>query len=217
MRKKILLGFSLLLALAAGCSREELVYPPVKMEFVSVSSNDRGRLESLLPDKGPLLQIVDDRTSTTVAPDTVMRVITNYEQATDDSAILYAIGSVLSHEPEPRDSEIFKDGIKTDPIALEAGWMGRGYLNLVLLMKVREKIHYFQFVEDSVEENAYRKVVTLSLYHDASGDNEGYTQNVYASVPLQKYASSTKKTEVIFRYRSEKGEMVEIGPYIYKN
>ena len=216
IRGKIVFEIGLLLALTTSCAKEAFVYPPVKMEFVSVSSNARGALDKLQPDKGPLLTIVEDRSATVVTPDTVMRVITNYERTSPEQAVVYAIGSVLTHTPEPRDSELFKDGIKRDPIGLESIWMGREYLNMVLLMKVREEMHFFQFVEEKVVEEADRTTVTLSLYHDASGDNEGYTQNVYASIPLQKYTSSGKEVEVHFCYRSDAGGMVETGPFTYK-
>ena len=216
-RKWMRWGVGCLLAgMLAGCANDDYVFPPVKKEFVTVTTDSRGLLDALQPDRGDLLPVENDHTAAVLTPDTVLRMVANYEVTPEHRAVVYGMARALSPVPQPRHSKVFEQGIKTDPVQVESVWMGRGYLNMVLLVKVRTALHYFHFVEEQAAETGECLDVTLSLYHDDGGDREGYTQRVYASVPLHHYLQRCPKVSVRFCYRSEHQTMVEMGPYEYE-
>ena len=52
-------------------------------------------------------------------------------------------------------------------------------------------------IEESVESEGDETVVTLSLFHDANGDEENYNRRAYISVPLTKYVDEENPHQTI--------------------
>lgn len=202
--------------LLTGCSEEEIVYPSYKQAFLSAYSGARGTVEQVLPDDGPMLEVAEDRSGTVFKADTVVRVIANYGELSGNRAIIYGMGRVIAPVPEPADSPLFKDGIHTDPVRLQAVWMGRDYLNLVFLVRVKDQKHFFHVIEERVSEENGNKAVDLLLYHDAGNDLMAFSQPVYISVPLAGYAMPAGQTEVCFFYYNEDKHKIKLGPFAVK-
>lgn len=221
MRFHRVLLFGLLL-LAVACGEDEYNYPPVKLEFVTIEAGEDGRLQTLVPDQGEALPVSKDRTNSTLTPNTGRRVLSNYEvipsQGGASTAEIYSLQALFLLEPRLKDDTAFEGGIKTDPVDVISIWMGRDYLNIILNVKLKDsKKHVFAMVEESVWGFGGEKVVTLSLFHDAKGDEEYYNRRAYISVPLTKYVDegSDQPVRFLFKYHTynEKGENVESIKY----
>lgn len=198
----LLLG---LLSLIASCSEDEYEYPSVRLEFVTVKAGADGRIQSLVPDKGTQLQVLEDRTKSSIAPNASRRVMSNYEVVSTDgvsAARIYSLQNIVTPEPKLADDPAFAGGLKTDPVGMTSIWMGRDYLNMILDIKVQGgKTHVFGIVEEGIEETDTERIVTLTLFHNANEDKEYYNRRAYISVPLTKYAieGSDKAIQIQFK------------------
>ena len=200
-----------------SCKEDDYVYPSVKMEFITAEAGSTGALQSFTTDEGERLSVAEDRTNTKIAANETRRMLTNYEPLGEGKARIYALASVVSPVPLPPDAAVFREGIKTDPAGIQSIWLGRDYLNMVLLVKAQSGAHLFHFVEEGVttdpEGNA---VVNLLLYHDAGNDTPSYTKRAYLSVPLRQYATAVGTPVLIyFRYYDLNGELKQCPPFTY--
>lgn len=222
MRFHRILLFGLLL-LTVACGEDEYDYPSVKLEFVTVQAGEDGRLQTLVPDQGEPLTVSKDRTNSTISPNTSRRVLSNYEvipsQGGASTTEIYSLQALILLEPKLATDPAFEGGVKTDPVDVTSIWMGRGYLNMILNIKVKgDKQHVFGMIEESLEDIGGEKVVTFSLYHNANGDEEYYNRRAYISVPLTKYVkegSAQQLVRIRFKYHTynKKGENVESVEY----
>ncbi|MDE6821752.1 MAG: NigD-like protein [Bacteroides acidifaciens] len=191
-----------LLFLMTACGDDDYYYPPVKLEFVTVKAGGDGCIQTLIPDKGESLPVLEDRTRSAISPNTSRRVMSNYEVLAEGVCI-YSLQSLITPEPKPEDDPVYKDGIKTDPVEMVSIWLGRNYLNMILNLKVSTgKGHVFGIVED-ISELETKGIVNMLLYHDANSDAEYYNRRAYISVPLEKYVDAENPDRVIkikFKY-----------------
>ncbi|WP_175630938.1 NigD-like protein [Bacteroides acidifaciens] len=191
-----------LLFLMTACGDDDYYYPPVKLEFVTVKAGGDGCIQTLIPDKGASLPVLEDRTRSAISPNTSRRVMSNYEVLAEGVCI-YSLQSLITPEPKPEDDPVYKDGIKTDPVEMVSIWLGRNYLNMILNLKVSTgKGHVFGIVED-ISELETKGIVNMLLYHDANSDAEYYNRRAYISVPLEKYVDAENPDRVIkikFKY-----------------
>ena len=127
----------------------------------------------------------------------------------------------MAPEPKEATDPAFEGGLKYDPVNVTSIWMGRNYLNMILNVKIdinSGKQHVFGMVEESVESEGDEKVVTLSLFHNANGDEEIYNRRAYVSVPLTKYVDEENPHQTIrikFKYHTTdtSGTVVESEKY----
>lgn len=211
-----------MLFLMTACGDDDYYYPSVKLEFVTVKAGADGLIQSLLPDKGELLTVAKDRTGSTISPNSARRVISNYEVNPEDAtAVIYSLQSVVTPEPKGADDPAFEGGLKYDPVDVTSIWLGRDYLNMILNVKININSgnqHVFGMIEESVEAEGDETVVTLSLFHDANGDEENYNRRAYISVPLTKYVDEENPHQTIrikFKYHTtdKSGVVVESSKY----
>lgn len=191
-----------LLFLMTACGDDDYYYPSVQLEFVTVVAGEDGSIQTLIPDKGASLPVLEDRTGSAISPNTSRRVMSNYE-VLPKGARIYSLQSLVTPDPKPEDDPVYKDGIKTDPVEMVSIWLGRNYLNMILNLKVSTgKGHVFGIVED-ISELETKGIVNMLLYHDANSDAEYYNRRAYISVPLEKYVNAEKPDRVIkikFKY-----------------
>lgn len=176
-----------LLILMAACGDDDYNYPSVKLEFVTVKAGADGRIQTLIPDKGDVLPVAEDRTGSTISPNTSRRLLSNYEVLSDGTtskARIYSLQAPIVPEPKTVEDPVYESGLKHDPVEMVSIWMGKGYLNMILNLKVGAagKGHVFGIVEDMSQSG--EGVVQLLLYHDANADSEYYNRRAYISVPL---------------------------------
>ena len=83
------------------------------------------------------MTVSEDRTGSTISPNTSRRVMSNYEVLSgENTATIYSLQSLITPVPKPEDDPIYKDGIKLDPVEMVSIWLGRDYLNMILNLKV---------------------------------------------------------------------------------
>lgn len=188
--------------LMTACGDDDYYYPSVKLEFVTVRAGGDGSIQTLIPDKGASLPVLEDRTGSVISPNTSRRVMSNYEVLAEGARI-YSLQSLVTPDPKPEDDPVYKDGIKKDPVEMVSIWLGRNYLNMILNLKVSTgKGHVFGIVED-ISELETKGVVNMLLYHDANSDEEYYNRRAYISVPLEKYVNAAdpdRKINIKFKY-----------------
>lgn len=210
------------LFLIVACKKEDdFYYPSVSLGFVTVKAGEDGSLQMLIPDKGKPLPVLKDRTGARISPNTFKRQLSNYEVTVADGtekAIIYSLQELLALEPKRADDPAFSDGIKTDPVNMVSIWMGRDYLNMILNLKVKgDKKHVLGMIEESVAVKGGEKIVTLSLFHDAAGDEPYYERKAYISVPLQSYKADSPKQIIKIRFKyhtyGKEGHVIESDRY----
>lgn len=217
------LFFPILALLLCSCGDEEYYYPSVKLEFVTVEAGDDGAIRTLVPDKGEVLPVSEDKTASVITPNTTRRVLSNYETLSGTgTAVIYSLQSLATPMPKPVDDPAYKDGVKTDPVEMVSIWMGRDYLNMILNFKIGAggKGHVLGMVED-VTDLQTDGAVGLLLYHDANSDAEYYNRRAYVSVPLSQYVDEGNPGRTIkikFKYYTydtgdDEMESDELGVY----
>ena len=211
------------LFLLASCEEEEYYYPSVKLEFVTVKAGNDGKIQLLIPDKGKQLQVSQDLTNSSITANGFKRVLSNYETlitpgGEDASVKIYSLQSVLQLEPRLLDDPTFGGVMKNDPVDVMSIWIGGGYLNMILNLKVNGgKQHKLGAVEEKERSSVMNPAVnevTLSLYHNANGDEEYYNRRAFVSIPLSKYdLDQTIRVEFKYHTYNKKGEVVEAVKY----
>ena len=186
--------FLLMLAMLTACSKEEYHYPSVKLAYLTGYSDSNGALQSVQTDEGAILPVMQDGTGLSLTPDSLIRMVTNYEM-TEKGAIVYAALAAIA--PVPLPAEQFTDGIHTDAADVLAIWMGWNYLNVILNVKAQNAQHRLHFIEDRIDDNGNRTDVYLRLFHDDGDDVQAYTKRAYLSIPLLPYARTDGGTTSI--------------------
>lgn len=186
--------------LMCACSGEGYHYPSVKLEFLTAYSDAEGSLKYVVTDEGGEYPIESGVSDWHITPDSLIRIIGNYELLQTDGmegVRLYSASAVVSSLPLP--VWHFEEGVKTDPADVLGIWMGRDYLNMMLEVKGQDRQHKFLFVEEewTIDAGSHRASVSLVLYHDNGGDLPAYTKRAYCSVPLRHYAVDGVETVTV--------------------
>lgn len=203
--------------LLVACGEDDYHYPSVKLEFLTAYSGADGTLERVVTDGGEEYAVLVDDSHLHTRPDTLVRIISNYEGVYGEGGEgvhLYAVSAAIAPIPLPADR--FPDGVKADPVDVLSVWMGRNYLNLMLTVKAQHGKHKFHYVEDWVEvdTDARRSSVELTLYHDDGGDTQAYSQRAYCSIPLLQYTGEGIDTvDVSLHVHTYSGE---VKTYIFE-
>lgn len=192
---KLVKQYALTLGLCvfASCQKEDdYVYPEVQTEFIGLQTDASGKGVKLLSDKGEAYRIQSRDGLDGLVADTLYRTVSVYSKlganAGDEADVkLYSCSLVLSLKPIQ--AKMFKEGVKTDPVDIQSMWRSGDYLNMVLLVPVKETKHLFHFVDEGVTEAAGVRTLNLRLYHDSAGDYAAFTRRSYLSVPLWCYAN----------------------------
>lgn len=102
-----------LLFLMTACGDDDYYYPSVKLEFVTVEAGEDGRIQTLIPDKGEVLTVSEDRTGSTISPNTSRRVMSNYEVLSgENTATIYSLQSLITPVPKPEDDPVYQGRYK---------------------------------------------------------------------------------------------------------
>lgn len=210
-----------LILLLCGCNDDnDYHYPSVKLEFLTATSDAKGRLTEVVTDKGMRYQVLVDGSKLKLPGDTLLRIVTNYEEITQDGESgVQLYGALIPISNVPIAADEFKEGILTDAADVQSIWMGLDYLNMMLQVKAQDAKHTFAFVEEEVmtDEAGKHKVVHLSLYHDADDDLQAYTQRAYASIPLRHYATEgIEQVTIHFSLQTYSGRKTYEFEYIPK-
>lgn len=199
----------------SGCKDEKReAYPSVKLEFITLLTDEQG-LTLLVPDRGEALHLTENRTSHSFKPGDAVRAVGHYEVLTrQGSAPTARLYTLVPLSPLPPLAEA-QPNAKSHPLELVSMWMGRGFLNLVLNLRVvGNEPHTFSVVEEERTETDEAVHLTLRLYHEA-GQEGGYrNRRAYLSIFVQPYLkpAAPKPLRVTLRYPGRDAQ----GSYLLK-
>lgn len=187
------LGLLLLSILIVSCHNDDdYIYPSVITEFVDAQTNSSSIFSSIRTDKGKSYSMVNAIKGNDITPDSTYRAYCKYEITDADSisATVYTMKLILS--PNPISESLFKNDIITDPVTLQSIWRGGNYINMVLDVLVHgDYNHTYHFIDKGITTDANgHQILDILLYHNRQNDVEGWTDNVYLSIPLHQYAKT---------------------------
>mgnify|MGYP002620849070 CR=1 FL=1 len=184
------------LMLLASCQDDSYQFPSAVREFFVAYLAADSTVNAIETDEGLRFNVVENRTSFKGTPDSLARCIGYYEQ-TDGGVRLYSAKEVLSTLPGTI-AEF--DAVINDPVEVVSIWQAPSYLNMRLGVRHGGEEHEFDFVQDSLRltVNGGRTDIWFSLYHDAHGDTQAFTDFVYGSLPLATYLAAYPKLVVHF-------------------
>ena len=196
----------LTLVLYSSCGEEDYHYPDVITSFTCLHSNSQGKGTLLKTDEGSTWHIDPQYQPIGLVKDSIYRVISQFDRMPEtepsDSIIRpYSFRLTLSPSPFPK-SELKE--MHTDPVSIQSIWKSEGYLNLILKIKKKNKMHLYGFVEEelTISDKGPSKLM-LTLFHDRKDDVEAFDEKLYFSVPLKSYESVLQKGDsIIFQLQT---------------
>lgn len=193
----------------SSCKEETYQYPAVRTDFVSVTTNSEGKVDSLYDDDGHKYALSLEQNKLT--RDSLYRCVGTY--FLDESGLhLYNLQHIVSPVPVKYAS------LKTDAVISIRIWRGAAYINMIVKSLGQSKSHKWGLNEDSVTIKKGRKQLHFTLYHDINGDYPAFSRETYLSFPLQKYASQMVNGDSIFvsvHQMDEKRDTVIVHPLAF--
>ena len=202
--------FSILLTaiLLSACGKEDYVYPNLLTEMACLKTNNEGYGFQILTDDDTVWNLREGNRPDSLTSDSIYRVICRFAPLSSNGsskqeATAYSFQSVISPIPLPESS--FKS-IHTDPVSIQSIWQSKNYLNMILLIKIKEKGSKLAFVDQGISANEDgTQTLTLMLYHNRNNDVEGYDQKYYLSIPLWHYQDKLQKgDQIVFKLNTYK-------------
>lgn len=184
----------------AACEDDTENVETMTSGFMTGQTDSRGFITVLKDDFGK--QYMVKETSDSLLPDTMIRVVTSIALDQNGAARILQVVRPMSYRA-PEDS-VINDTLKAkDPVQLYTAYIGGGFLNITLGVKVKKEMtmHMLGYSHMGTP------MTSFSLYHNAYGDEDVYTKNAYISIPLSFYGLQENDT-VSLNYRSFEGDRV---------
>ena len=148
--------------------------------YISVLNDDFGK-QYMVNDKSEQLK-----------PDTLYRLVATVSLDENQTAQIIQMVPTISYIA-PNDSIIPDTMRATDPLEIQSLYIGGGYLNIHLGIKVKK--------EGTVHSLFYTRLsssgkLKFTFYHNAYGDEPVYTKYAYVSIPLYPY--DLAKNDTVF-------------------
>ena len=182
MRRRLtLMAMAIGALLMAGCSDDDgsTTFPSMWNEIVCLTTDGQGRINRLLTDEGKSYMVTNNITGRT--PNVAYRMMCGYTIEGQQATLYQMIGVHVL-----RDSTACA---AHDPLKAIAVWKSGSYINLHLAPLTQGGNHSWGFITDSIGTDGHRY---LSLHHRQNGDPLSYTQETYASIPLEELDSMTE-------------------------
>lgn len=164
--------FLVALVLLASCNKDDATpYPPIVTEFADLKADAQGRLATLITDDDHTLRISNPVEG--FQKNAGYRAVCGFVREGDDEATLYSLQAVA----------FLRDSTATprhDPVAAVSVWGTRRYINMHLRPMTRGGQQYWGFCIDSIK----GRTAYVQLYHNQNDDPLAYSQDVYASLPV---------------------------------
>ena len=196
-----------------ACGEEEYVFPDLVTEMVCLQTDANGYGTHFTTDNGQTWYLHKDNQPDSLTADSTYRVVSRYAPLNETEAKAYSFYKTVSSLPKP---ESDYETIHTDPVSIQSIWRSGDYLNMVLLISVKNQEHELSFIENGVLENADgTKTLALTLFHDRKGDVEGFNEKCYLSVPLWHYQGILDKGDQIILQLNTYKEGMTSRSYTY--
>ncbi|MBQ0020286.1 MAG: hypothetical protein KBT39_07165 [Bacteroidales bacterium] len=184
----------------SSCSDDNEVYPSIVTKMADIYTNAQGDLKKL---------VFDDERSLTISnylpgyqKDAIYRALCGY---TSDGhfARLYQLMGV----------NILRDSTTIawrDPLNTVSVWRTKRYINLHLSPKTQGGRHYWGFITDSIITSTKADGQTsshayISLHHKQNGDPTSYSEDVYASLPVDSIKGIEATSPITLRIQTFDG------------
>ena len=193
-------------ATLASCDSDDKREIPFAVSgFFTAYTNVNSHIYKVTDDMGRTYNVFEDNTELT--PNTSVRIIATIEAQDGDTMItskLFPLSEIAT-----LDSKVQSELKVKDPVVLKSIYLGGGYLNVHLGVKVKNEnsSHNILYTRSNGKKN-----LIFTLYHNSHNDDPIYTQNAYLSIPV--WLHIHKNDTVTFRYKSFEGDRVE--KFIYK-
>ena len=191
MRKYLSILLILAVALTPvliSCDDENEPIETMFSGFMTGYTDTEGYISVLNDDFGK--QYMVSEKSDKLEPDTLYRLVASVALDENLTArILQAVPAISYRAPE--DAFIVDSLRVKDPVQIQSLYIGGGYLNIHLGIKVAK--------EGSLHRLFYTHVYSpgklkFTIYHNAYNDKPVYTKNAYMSIPLNGYGLSKNDT-----------------------
>lgn len=175
----LLLLIQLLLLTSSCSSDDDQPYPSIVTEMADLLTNDKGYLSMLRLDDGTRFSVTNNQGD--FANKALYRVLCGYTAEGASATIYQLTGAYIL-----RDSSQIA---QRDPVAVRSVWRTPRYINLHLAPKTQGGNQYWGFITDSIQQSITSEGDTLthaylSLHHKQNADPASYTEETYASIPL---------------------------------
>lgn len=178
-----------------SCKKERDTIDAMFSGFMTGYTDTQGYLTLVKDDFGGEYLITGQTTKH--KPDTLYRLVATLSVNDNGSASILQVVSPLSLKA-PNDT-LIHDSLKVrDPMQLNTVYIGGGYLNMTLSVKVKKEgtKHSLLYTYSSGS-----GMPVFNLYHNAYGDEQVYTKYAYVSIPLESFGLHKNDT-VLISYRS---------------
>ena len=193
--------------LLTACGEDEYVYPDLVTEFSCLKTNAEGYGTQIVTDEGKTWNLQEGNRPNKLKADSTYRVVSRYAPIDETYATAYSFWQVTAPIPQP---ESMYETISNDPVDLQSIWQSGEYLNMVLLVSIKDKKHELSFVDHGITvDQEGRQTLTLTLFHDRKDDVEGFDEKHYLSVPLWHYRNQLNKgDQIVFNLNTYKEGMI---------
>ena len=158
--------------------------------FMTGETDSKGKITILKNDFGLKYRVTEQLENIKLRPDTVYRIVASVALDESNNARIIQMVKAMSYIATP--DSIIPDSMRgTDPVEIESIYVGGGYLNVLVGVKVQN--------EESDHDLFYTRLdtpgkYTFKIYHKAYGDREMYTKHAYISIPLWGYGLTKNDT-----------------------
>ncbi len=160
-----------LFSLCIACEEERETYPSIVTEMADAHVNSKGTLYMIETDKGTQYTLTNPQTG--FKADRIYRTLSGFVPEADGRATLYQMsGAYLL-----RDSSAVG---RHDATGVLSAWRAGRYINLHLKPKTQGGTQYWGFTLDHATPGHAR----ISLHHSQNGDAPSYSEEIYASIPV---------------------------------
>lgn len=174
---------------AVSCDKDEEEIPSFATGFVTIFTDSDGFPSVLKNDYGRRYMIDLKEDQKAMAPDTLFRMVCSY--AFNNDSTVRILQSVMAMAGRAVEVEDLKSGLKQDPVQVNSMYIGGGFLNIMMGIRVMDsqKKHTLGMVHVANPDS-----LKFTVYHDAGGDSLGTTQYAYVSLPLNGYGLNSGDT-----------------------
>jgi hypothetical protein len=189
-RTGIVLVLACTIALLAACKDDREEIETMYSGFMTGQTNAQGYISVLKDDFGRLYT-VSEKTEK-FRPDTLYRLVASVALDEDNNAKVIQAVPTISYIAPP--DSIIPDSMRVkDPIKIESIYIGGGYLNINVGIKVKNEDSQHSLFYTCLDNTDKLK---FTFYHNAYGDGDVYTKHAYVSIPL--YGYGLAKNDTVF-------------------
>lgn len=180
MKNRLLIVFILFTAFMFSCRDDWEYVESQVLCFATAYTDSNGHIEVLKDDMGNEYMVYDDKWE--LERNSAFRVICTFTLSDKNVATIHNMFLPLTSNAV--DEELIPVSQRTkDPLDIRSAYIGSGYMNLVLDIKVRNEESQHSLLPVCIKSDS----LLFTIYHDAGGETGVYTKTAYLCIPLADY------------------------------